>query len=219
MPFVVDEEFDPTTFVNIDDGMYRARIFNIERKQKERQGGIIDRFYEITVRIDGGTFDGEDVIERYVGLSGKSLFRMYEILTALGEIGAYYTPGDKSREIKGKWHHLPEESDLVGKQVIIKVEDEPFQSVKEGQPQFNEDGSPKMLRSPRITSYHNAKEPMPEFKPTQRKAPANPTQQGGFAQPQQQGGWNAPAQGGPAPQQAGGFQAPAQPQGGPGPIW
>jgi len=147
----------------VTDGIYPGTIFDCELK--ENKDGP---FYDLKVRIDGGPFDGVDVRDAFVGLVQKTIFRIYDIATALGTIDQYYQKNPDGKG--GRWVALPSKEELVGQRVFIRVEEEMFWSKKKGgEPNYEQDGSPRMLSSNRITGYFSAKEAMPTFTPTNVK--------------------------------------------------
>lgn len=158
----VDISWDPSSFTLVDEGVYKVAIFDAEKKSNSKGD-----FYKITERINGGDFDGEDLIEQFVGLYGNTMFRIHDILTALGEIDKYYTAGEGGKG--GRWHAIPDPSDLEGKMLWAVVEHEEYhaqESKEDKTPKFNDDGTPVVRESARITSYANAAGPKPEFKST-----------------------------------------------------
>ena len=173
MAYEVNEEYEHSGgFTLVDEDIYRVNIFEVAKKDKAdpNSPGGQRRWYEVTLRIDGGDFDGEDVKERYVGLQGKSLFRLYDILKALGELEKYYDAEQK------RWHHIPAPEDLEGKALYVKIEHEEFQAKEKDtqKPQFNDNGTPRMLNSAKPTSYYPVGEPKPEFKRSLRTPAAPP---------------------------------------------
>lgn len=175
MPYEVNEEYEHTGgFTLVDEGIYLANIFEVTKKQKDdsKAPGGVRRYYEVTCRIDGGIFDGEDMRDTYVGLSGKSLFKIYDITSALDELALYYDAEQK------RWHHIPAPEDLEGKQLYIKVDHEQFHASKDGVLQYvagpNGEQVAKMLTSAKISAYFSAKKDKPEYRPS-RQTPAAPS--------------------------------------------
>lgn len=157
----VDIGWDPSSFTLVDEGVYKVAIFNVEKDSNTK-----GEYFKLTERINGGDFDGEDLMERFVGLYGNTLFRIHEILTALGEIDKYYTAGENGKG--GRWHALPDREDLEGKQLWVVVEHEDYhaQDKDTKEKRFNDDGTPLVRQSARITAYAPANGPKPEFKST-----------------------------------------------------
>lgn len=166
MPFDLPAEFGNATwepkdqFTLVDEGIYPATIFNVEKKVGDK-----GPFYAITFRIDGGNFDGEDVTLNYAGLTLKTIFRTYDILKAIGTVGTFYNAESKT------WKALPAPEDLETKRLYIRVEHEKFHAKKEGQPQYNDDGSPRILDGARPTGFYSLDEAEPTFKPTKKREP------------------------------------------------
>lgn len=191
---LANETWEPKDgFTLIEPGIYDATIFAVARKSNDK-----GNYYQVTFRIQGGDFDGEDVIEQYVGLQKDTIFRLYDILKGADLLAPYYDEANK------KWIALPTDDELVGKSVYIQLDNAPFQSRDKDTKQllFNTDGTPKMLDSTKPTRYFPRSEPKPEYKP-RRVSPGAPPAQAG--QPVQQGNVTAGAaaaqtqQGGAAP--------------------
>jgi len=131
-------------------GLHDVTIFTAEKGSKNGAD-----FWKLTLRIDGGAFDGEDVKENYIGLTEKTIFRLYGILKAAGVSETYYrhnadgTPG-------GQWIAFPSKDELEGLKLQVLVQNEPWQGNDKDsqQPSFNADGTPKMLDANRITRYY-----------------------------------------------------------------
>ena len=164
-PSLVNETWEASQpFTLIDEGVYPASVFAVARDSNGK-----GNFYKLTFRINGTDFDGEDIKENYVGLQKDSIFKLHEIITALGIVGTYYDEANK------RWLGTPTEEEMQGKSLFVQIEHEEFHSKKDGQFQFNEDGSPKMLNSARPTRYFkNDGSGIPAFHKTSRKAPKAP---------------------------------------------
>lgn len=188
-------------FVHITPEVYRARIRKIEQKSNDN-----GRYYAIELRIEGGDFDGEDIREEYIALDfPKHMFRLHDLLKALGIRDTYYTPSTVPKQ-PGTWKALPTADELMGKEVYINVENEPFHSKKNGVPQYDENGNPTMLDSARITIYSSISEPKPAWVKTLKDKPLPPHQ----SQVAVGGGYGAPAGGGYGAPAGGGYGAPQQ---------
>lgn len=169
MAKAINEEFTPTSgFTLVDEGFYKVSIFSVDTLQNKKN----EDYYNIAYRIQVGEFDGEDVKDTYVGTTGKSLFKLHDILVGLGELEKYY-----DRE-KKRWFSLPEAEDLEGKKLQVRVDHEDFHSVRNGEAQYNVDGSPVMLTSAKVTGYFDKAADPGEFKPRARKAPPAPGEPG-----------------------------------------
>jgi len=170
VPFPLPADFDNSEwkpsgdFVVVDEGLYNASIFTAELLDFPSGKG-----YKITFRIDQGPFDGEDVVLQYAGLGVKTIFRIYEILKAIGTIDQFYDAD------LAKWKAFPAPDDMEGKFLQIQVENEPFQAREAkkdgGALKFNDDGTPKMLDSARPTRFFSNTETV-TFRPTIKKQAA-----------------------------------------------
>lgn len=141
----------------IDEGIYPASIFSVEKKQSNKNGKT-KPFYKVVFRLDGGPFDGKDITDQYVGLVLDDIFRLYDLLKAVGTIENYYNAEQK------KWRGIPSEDELTDKKVFVKVIHEPFHAKKDGAWQYETDGSARILNSARPGGYFTMSEPMPEFR-------------------------------------------------------
>lgn len=204
-------------------GLHDVTVFTAE---KDTSGQA--PFWKLTLRIDGGPFDGEDVKENYVGLTEKTIFRLYSILKAAGVSETYYrhnadgTPG-------GQWIAFPTKDELEGLKLRALVRNEPWQGNDQEtkQPAWNADGTPKMLDSNRVDRYYAVGEnvdlssltgtdgELKPLKPRYAKGvdPNNPTLAGsgggGFGGAA--GGFGAPAGGVQQPIPGGPWNNPGQP--------
>lgn len=199
-------------FTEITPGIYPCTIFEVEEKTSDKgKPGL-----KITFRINGGPFDGNDVIEQFAGLTADTIFRTHDILKGAGILDQFFRR-DPSDEKKGTWVAVPVPADLQAKQLQVRIENAPFQGRDKDtkQPQF-ENGAPKMLNGNRPTGYYPIGENV-EFKATNIKPRIYSTTppQGGFpgaaggqpawtpgqqqAAPAAPGPWT-PQQGAPAPQ-------------------
>lgn len=161
MPYALPPEFnnqqewEPSSndYVLVDEGIWLASIFEVTPKSNDK-----GKFYQLTFRIQESAFDGEDVKISYVGLTPDTMFRIYEILKAIGTIDTYYNAEKKL------WIALPTPEELQGQSLYVKVDHEAFHASKDGTYQYNEDGSARVLESARPTRFFPANEPKPEYR-------------------------------------------------------
>lgn len=170
MPYALPDQFGDTSaewvpqsgdYELIDEGIYPGTIFSIEKKTSEKNGKI-KPYYKVVTRIDGGVFDGKDVTDQYVGLVLDDIFRLYSLLQGTGQVATYYNAETK------KWLGIPTEDELKGKKLYVKVIHEPFHSKKDGEWQYEQNGSARILNSARPGGYFPMSEPMPEFRPSKK---------------------------------------------------
>lgn len=156
LPAGFDEPWEPKSgFTLIPNGIYNASVFSAELLNKNNAD-----YYKITFRIDGGDYDGEDVVLNYAGLQPKTIFRTYDILEAGGRLEHFY-----DAEMK-KWKGLPASRDLEGIQLQVQVENEPFVSKKDGKVQYNDDGTIRVLDSARPQRFAKRGDADFKFRPT-----------------------------------------------------
>ncbi len=206
-------------FVEVTPGIYPCSIFEAEEKTSEKgKPGL-----KVTFRINGGQFDGVDVVEQFAGLTADTIFRTHDILKGAGILDTYFQR-DPQDEKKGRWVAVPVPSDLIGKQLQVRIEAAPTQSRDKDskKPQFEDNGTPKMMNFNRPTGFYPMGENV-QFKPTSIKPriyAASPAEVGGAQGGGFGGGqpWNPAQQGQGQPQQGGspwgGQQVPQTPQGG-----
>lgn len=131
-------------------GLHEATIFTAKPKTSEKgKPG-----FELTFRIDGGAFDGEDVVERFAGITSDTIFRTHDILKAAGVLDNYYKRNADGNG--GQWVGVPTKDELEGLKLMIAVQNQPWQGTdrETGQPSYNQDGTPRMLDSNVIARYY-----------------------------------------------------------------
>lgn len=169
LPAGFDEPWEPSAlneFVLIDEGIYEVAIFEVT-PEKNADGN----FYKMVFRINGTEFDGEDVKLNFVGLYPKTIFRLYDILVAIGKISTYYDAENK------RWIAIPTPDELRGSKLYGQIDhnDFPSKDKNTGIPILNPDGSQKVLTGNAITRFFPLSEPKPEYKKSrQRTTPASP---------------------------------------------
>lgn len=148
-------------------GIFDATLYKIEKKSKNRNG-VEEYNFDITFRIDGGEYDGEDTRPQFVGLFSRAIFTLHDILVALGELDTYYKRDESG---KGKWVALPEVDDLQSKKLRIQLDDAPWQATDRNTNVglVNRDGSPQLRDGQAITAYYSMSKPAPEYKPRPQK--------------------------------------------------
>lgn len=204
------EHKDRGDYTFIEPGVYSARIRKVDMKTSDKGKG---RYYALELRINGGDHDGDDIREEFVALDEpKLMFRLHDILKAIGTRDTYFTPSTEKGK-PGQWKALPTPEELLGKDVYINVENEPFHSRKNGVPQYDENGNPTMLDSARITLYAPIGGEKPQWVKTLKDKPLPPHQSmagvgQGYGAPG--GGYGAPAGGGYGQPQQGGYGQPPQ---------
>lgn len=159
MPIALDQEMDyehSGGFILVDEGFYPVYVF--EATPKKHNGDPKEPYYELTYRIDGTNYDGTDLKDFFVAAYGKGIFKLYDLLVALGKLDAYYSTERKA------WHHLPSPDELQGVKFWLQVEHETRQSEKDGQKQYETDGSPKMVTFARPTLMYPLSVPEAELK-------------------------------------------------------
>lgn len=199
-------------------GLHDATIFTAEpvKSGKGKPG------YKLTFRIDGGAFDGEDVVERFAGITADTIFRTHDILKAAGVLDNYYRRNEDGNG--GQWIGVPTKDELEGLKVLIAVQNQPWQGTdreNNNAPAYNPDGTPRMLDSNVIARYFapgtevdiNSLPPQkPRYQPGEDGSGSGRQGGGfggGFQQPQgQQGGSPWGAQPGQPQQPQGGAQQP-----------
>lgn len=186
MPFTIPENFGDTSNAGTGGsftpirGIFRAAIYKIEKLNHQRKGVEVQA-YSVDFRINGGEFDGEDV-QTYVALYSDAIFTLQSILSAIGEIDAYYQKGEG--DAKGRWIALPAPEDLQGKELYIQVDNAPWQSTdrqtKVGL--VNPDGSPVLREGNGISAFFTLAKPAPEYRPRkirEQLAKVQPSSAGG----------------------------------------
>lgn len=180
------------------EGLHDVTIFTAEpvNSGKGKPG------FKLTMRIDGGPFDGEDLIERFAGLTADTIFRTHDVLKAAGILDNYYKRNEDGKS--GVWVAVPTKDEMEGLKFQVLVQNEPWQGTdrETKAPAFNEGGSPRMLDANRVTRYY----PLGEAVDISKVPPLKPRYEKGVDPSVPFGGLPAAGQGG--------FGAGAAPAGG-----
>lgn len=168
MPRAVNNEaeYKASSYTLIKPDWYLAEIHEVTELPNRATG---EEAYKVTVRIDGGPFDGVDITDNFVGLYGKSRFKLHQIVSSQDEkfSSTYY---DKENH---KWIAYPTEEELEELRLYVKIENEPYQRTapdperpKQRVELFLPDGSADLALANRITEYASAAGEKPAFRPS-----------------------------------------------------